>query len=124
MSKLDYVYIWADGVHLRIRLGESKARVLVLIGVRSDGAKELIAMDEGYHESSESWANLPRDCARRGVRAPVLAVGDGALGLWNGPREVFPDTAEQRCSAHKTANILDAPARSAQPAAKEAPAEI
>ena len=124
LSKLDYVYVWADGVHLRIRLGESKACVLVLIGVRADGTKELIAMDEGYRESGESWAGLLRDCARRGMRAPVLAVGDGALGFWNGLREVFPDTREQRCWVHKTANILDALPKSAQPAAKRALAEI
>jgi len=109
---------------MRIRLGESKACVLVLIGVRADGTKELIAMDEGYRESGESWAGLLRDCARRGMRAPVLAVGDGALGFWNGLREVFPDTAEQRCWVHKTANVLDALPKSAQPAAKKALAEI
>ena len=74
LSKLDYVYVWADGVHLGIRLGEGKACVLVLIGVRADGTKELIAMDEGYRESGESWANLLRDCARRRMRAPVLAM--------------------------------------------------
>jgi hypothetical protein len=102
LSKLDYVYVWADGVHLRIRLGESKACVLVLIGVRADGTKELIAMDEGYRESGESWAAVLRDCARRGMRAPVLAVGDGALGFWNGLREVFPDTVEQRCWVHRS----------------------
>ena len=78
------MYVWADGVRLRIRLGESKACVPVLIGVRADGTKELIAMDEGYRESGESWAALLRDCAWRGMRAPVLAVGDGALRFWNG----------------------------------------
>jgi putative transposase len=124
LSKLDYVYVWADGVHLRIRPGESKACVLVLIGVRADRTKELIAMDEGYRESGESWAALLRDCARRGMRAPVLAVGDGAPGFWNGLREVFPDTAEQRCWVHEIANVLDALPKSAQPAAKKALAEI
>ncbi len=111
-------------MHLRIRLGESKACVLVLIGVRADGTKELIAMDEGYRESGESRAALLRDCARLGMRAPVFAVGDGALGFWNGLREVFPETREQRCLVHKTANILDALPKSAQPAAKKALAEI
>lgn len=124
LSAVDYVYVWADGVHLRIRLGEAKACVLVLLGVRADGTKELIAMDEGYRESSESWANLLRDCARRGMRAPVLAVGDGALGFWNALREVFPTTREQRCWVHKSANVLDALPKSAQPAAKRALAEI
>jgi transposase-like protein len=124
LSATDYVYVWADGVHLRIRLEEAKATVLVLIGVRADGTKELIAMTDGYRESSEAWAGLLRDCARRGMRAPVLAVGDGALGFWNALKEVFPDTRHQRCWVHKTANVLDALPKSAQPAAKRAVQEI
>jgi transposase-like protein len=124
MSATDYVYVWADGVHLRVRLDQAKACVLVLVGVRVDGTKELIALEEGYRESSEAWAGLLRDCARRGMRAPVLAVGDGALGFWNALGEVFPETREQRCWVHKTANILDALPKSAQPAAKRAVQEI
>jgi putative transposase len=124
LSATDYVYVWADGVHLRIRLEEAKAAVLVLMGVRADGTKELIAMTDGYRESSEAWASLLRDCARRGMRAPVLAVGDGALGFWNALNEVFPDTRHQRCWVHKTANVLDALPKSAQPAAKRAIQEI
>jgi putative transposase len=124
LSGCDYVYVWADGVHLKVRLEEAKACVLVLLGVRADGRKELIALDSGYRESGESWANLLRDAARRGMRAPVLAVGDGALGFWKALREVFPQTREQRCWVHKTANILDALAKSAQPAAKTSLAEI
>ncbi|MET9888114.1 IS256 family transposase [Streptomyces sp. NPDC006430] len=119
-----YVYVWADGVHLRIRLEEAKAAVLVVVGVRADGTKELIAMTDGYRESSEAWAGLLRDCARRGMRAPVLAVGDGALGFWNALNEVFPETRHQRCWVHKTANVLDALPKSAQPAAKRAIQEI
>jgi transposase-like protein len=79
LSKTDFVYVWSDGVHLKVRLDEAEACVLVLVGVRADGSKELIAMDEGYRESGESWANLLRDAERRGMRAPVLAVGDGTL---------------------------------------------
>ncbi|MET7716171.1 IS256 family transposase [Streptomyces sp. NPDC005407] len=124
LSGTDYVYVWADGVHLRIRLEEAKAAVLVLMGVRADGTKELIAMTDGYRESSEAWAGLLRDCARRGMRAPVLAVGDGALGFWNALNEVFPATRHQRCWVHKTANVLDALPKSAQPAAKRAIQEI
>jgi transposase-like protein len=124
LSATDFVYVWADGVHLKIRLDEAKACVLVLIGVRADGSKELIAMDEGYRESSESWASLLRDAERRGMRAPMLAVGDGALGFWKALREVFPDTREQRCWVHKTANVLDSMPKSAQPAAKAAIADI
>ncbi|AEM82686.1 IS256 family transposase [Streptomyces violaceusniger] len=124
LSVTDYVYVWADGVHLRIRLEEAKAAVLVLMGVRADGMKELIAMTDGYRESSEAWAGLLRDCARRGMRGPVLAVGDGALGFWNALNEVFPNTRHQRCWVHKTANVLDALPKSAQPAAKRAIQEI
>jgi putative transposase len=93
-------------------------------GVRADGSKELIALDSGYRESGKSWANMLRDAARRGMRAPVFAVGDGALGFWKALREVFPETREQRCWVHKTANVLDALPKSAQPAAKNALADI
>jgi transposase-like protein len=100
LSSVDYVYLWADGIHVNIRLEEHKLCLLVLIGVRADGRKELVALADGYRESVESWADLLRDCARRGMRAPVLAVGDGALGFWGGLREVFPATREQRCWFH------------------------
>jgi transposase-like protein len=96
----------------------------VLIGVRADGSKELITLADGYRESVESWSDLLRDAKRRGMRAPVLAVGDGALGFWGGLREVFPDTREQRCWFHKSANVLAALPKSAHPAAKKALAEI
>jgi transposase-like protein len=115
LSQVDYVYLWADGIHVNIRLEEHKLCLLVLIGVRADGRKELIALADGYRESAESWADLLRDCARRGMRAPILAVGDGALGFWNGLREVFPATREGRCWFHKTANVLAALPKSAHP---------
>ena len=101
LSGADYVYLWADGIHVNIRLEEHKLCLLVMIGVRADGRKELIALADGYRESAESWADLLRDCARRGMRAPVLAVGDGALGFWNALREVFPETREGRCWFHR-----------------------
>jgi transposase-like protein len=124
LSAADYVYVWADGIHVNIRLEEHKLCLLVMIGVRADGRKELIALADGYRESAESWADLLRDCARRGMRAPVLAVGDGALGFWNGLREVFPQTTEGRCWFHKIANVLAALPKSAHSAAKKALAEI
>ena len=102
LSGVDYVYLWADGIHVNIRLEEHKLCLLVMIGVRADGRKELIALADGYRESAESWADLLRDCARRGMRAPVLAAGDGALGFWGALREVFPQTAEQRCWFHRS----------------------
>jgi transposase-like protein len=124
LSGVDYVYLWADGIHVNIRLEEHKLCLLVMIGVRADGRKELIALADGYRESTESWADLLRDCARRGMRAPMLAAGDGALGFWGALREVFPETAEQRCWFHKTANVLGALPKSAHPGAKKALAEI
>ena len=124
LSGVDYVYLWADGIHVNIRLAEHKLCLLVLIGVRTDGRKELVALADGYRESTESWADLLRDCSRRGMRAPVLAVGDGALGFWGALREVFPATREQRCWFHKIGNVLSAMPRSAHPGAKKALAEI
>ena len=124
LSGVDYVYLWADGIHVNIRLEEHKLCLLVLIGVRADGRKELVALADGYRESTESWADLLRDCSRRGMRAPVLAVGDGALGFWGALREVFPDTREQRCWFHKIANVLSAMPKSAHPGAKKALGEI
>jgi putative transposase len=124
LSGADYVYLWADGIHVNIRLEEHKLCLLVMIGVRGDGRKELIALADGYRESAESWADLLRDCSRRGMRAPVLAAGDGALGFWGALREVFPETEEQRCWFHKTGNVLAALPKSAQPGAKKALAEI
>jgi transposase-like protein len=124
LSGVDYVYLWADGIHVNIRLEEHKLCLLVMIGVRADGRKELVALADGYRESVESWADLLRDAARRGMRAPVLAVGDGALGFWGALREVFPQARAQRCWFHKIANVLGALPRSAHPGAKKALAEI
>jgi putative transposase len=123
LSEVDYVYLWADGIHVNIRLEEHKLCLLVMIGVRADGRKELVALTDGYRESVESWADLLRDCARRGMRAPVLVIGDGALGFWGALREVFPQARAQRCWFHKIANVLGALPKSAHPGAKKALAE-
>ena len=124
LSGTDYVYLWVDGIHLKVRLEQDKLCLLVMLGVRADGRKELVALTDGYRESADSWADLLRDCRRRGMRAPVLAVGDGALGFWKAVREVFPDTREQRCWFHKQANVLAALPKSAHPGAIEAMREI
>jgi transposase-like protein len=124
LSGVDYVYLWVDGIHVNIRLEEHKLCLLVMIGVRADGRKELVALTDGYRESTESWADLLRDAARRGMRAPVLAIGDGALGFWGALREVFPQARTQRCWFHKIANVLGALPKSAHPGAKKALAEI
>jgi putative transposase len=124
LKDTDYVYCWVDGIHLKVRLEQDKVCLLVMIGVRADGTKELIALDDGHRESTESWADLLRSCKRRGMTAPVLAVGDGALGFWSAVRDVFPETREQRCWFHKIANVLNCLPKSAQPGAKAALAEI
>ncbi|HEX6683706.1 MAG TPA: IS256 family transposase, partial [Candidatus Limnocylindrales bacterium] len=124
LADSDYVYVWVDGIHLKVRLETDKVCLLVIIGVRADGRKELVALADGFRESSESWADLLRDCRRRGMTAPALAVGDGALGFWKAVRDVFPETAEQRCWWHKIGNVLAALPKSAHPAAKRALAEI
>jgi len=124
LAEVDYVYCWVDGIHLKVRLEADKVCLLVIIGVRADGTKELVALSDGFRESAESWADLLRDCKRRGMRAPVLAVGDGALGFWKAVRDVFPETAEQRCWWHKIGNVLAALPKSAHPGAKRALAEI
>lgn len=124
LSATDYVYVWADGIHFNVRLEEERLCALVLVGVRVDGRKELIAIEDGYRESTESWADLLRDLKRRGMRAPVLAVGDGALGFWAALREVFPQTGHQRCWVHKRANVLNALPNSAQPTARRMLAAI
>jgi len=124
LAETDYVYCWVDGIHLKVRLEQDKVCLLVMIGVRADGTKELIALDDGHRESTESWADLLRSCKRRGMRAPVLAIGDGALGFWAAVRTVFPETREQRCWFHKIANVLNCLPKSAQPGAKAALTEI
>ena len=86
----DYVYLWVDGIHLKVRLEQDKVCLLVMIGVRADGQKELVALADGFRESSESWADLLRDCKRRGMRAPVLAVGDGVAGVLEGAARGVP----------------------------------
>ncbi|MBI4179920.1 IS256 family transposase [bacterium] len=118
LSGKNYVYVWADGVHVSIRLGEENLCLLVILGVTTEGDKEVIAIADGYRESTESWASVLRDLKRRGMKAPILAVGDGALGFWAAVRNVWPKTKEQRCWVHKIANVLDKLPKRLQPPAK------
>ena len=120
----DFVYVWADGVHFNVRLEEARLCCLVIVGVRADGTKELVAITDGHRESTDSWADLLRDLKRRGMRAPMVAVGDGALGFWAALRTVWPETTEQRCWVHKVANVLAALPKSTQPTARKLLAEI
>jgi transposase-like protein len=124
LRDVDYVYVFADGIHFNVRLEEARLCALVVVGVRSDGTKELVSISDGHRESIESWADVLRDLKRRGMTAPVLAVGDGALGFWGALSDVFPETAHQRCWVHKLANIMNALPKSAQPAARAALKEV
>ena len=102
-----YAYIWADGVYLGAGLERENSALLCILGAREDGTKELLAMQLGYRESTASWSEVLRDLRDRGLAAPLLAVGDGGLGLWAALREVFPATAHQRCWNHRVLNLLD-----------------
>ena len=124
LSDKDYVYVWADGVHFRVRLEDDRLCTLVLLGVRHDGTKELIAVEDGYRESAESWSSVLRDLKRRGLEAPMLAIGDGALGFWRAVRYVWPETREQRCWVHRLARVLDKLPKRLQSKAKLALHEI
>jgi putative transposase len=120
----DFVYLWADGVYFRVRLEEDRIACLVIIGVLADGTKEVVALEEGYRESQESWASLLRDLKRRGMKPPMLAVGDGNLGFWAALRDVFPECRGQRCWVHKIANVLDKLPKRLQSRAKDMLHEI
>jgi len=125
LSEVDYVYCFADGVHFSIRLGEQgRLCCLVIVGVRADGRKELVAVADGTRESTDDWAELLRDLRRRGMGAPVVMVGDGALGLWRALREVFPATREQKCWVHRVRNVLNALPKSVHAGARKALNEI
>jgi putative transposase len=129
LDELDYVYVWADGVYTNVRLPDADGAsdrlcLLVLLGVRPDGSKELVAVADGHREDTQSWLDVLRGLRERGMRAPELAVGDGALGFWGALRQVFPATREQRCWVHKTANVLAALPKRLQPQAKAALAAI
>jgi transposase-like protein len=117
-----YVYVWADGVHFNIRLDSGERQcILVLMGATEDGKKELIAIADGYRESEQSWKELLLDVRARGLEIdPELAIVDGALGFWKAVRQVYPSTREQRCTVHKTANVLDKLPKATQPKAKAA----
>lgn len=115
-----YAYLFCDGVHVSVRLGEDdRLCLLVVIGVREDGTKELLAVEDGYRESTESWASVLRELKRRGLNEPKLVIGDGALGIWAALRDVFPGARRQACWVHKIANVLDCLPKRLQPDAKK-----
>ncbi len=125
LSARRYVYVWADGVYLQARMEPQAECMLVLIGATPEGKKELLGFQVGVRESAQSWRELLVDLKARGLSiAPELATGDGALGFWKALDEVSPTTRHQRCTVHKTANVLDKMPKSVQPAAKSDLREI
>lgn len=122
LSQKHYVYVWADGIHVNVRLEDDankKQCILVLIGATADGRKELIAILDGYRESEQSWSELLLGLKHRGLTmAPKVAVADGALGFWAAARKTFPEMREQRCWVHKTANVLNNLPKSVQTKAR------
>ena len=114
-----YVYIWVDGIHFNIRLQEDRQCILVVMGATAEGKKELLAVQDGYRESEQSWKELLLDLKARGLTVdPKLATGDGALGFWAALPKVYSKTREQRCWVHKTANVLNKMPKSVQAMAK------
>lgn len=121
LKKKHYVYIWADGIYFNVRLDDERTCILILMGATQDGEKELIAVHDGYRESKLSWQEMLKELKSRGLKSlPKLAIGDGGLGFWAALREEFPETREQRCWVHKTANILDKMPKGVQSKAKQA----
>ena len=117
-----YVYLWADGVNIKIRIGEDKKLcLLVIVGVTAEGKKQVLAVESGYRESSQAWSMVFRDLFARGLKAPLLIIGDGALGLWSAVDELpeLAATRSQRCWVHKIANVLDKLPKRLQPKAKQ-----
>jgi len=120
LSGKRYVYWWADGIYSKVRM-DDKLCLLVIIGVTEQGRKELVAVEDGYRESAESWHELLADLRNRGLKiGPKLCVGDGALGFWNALSKLYPDAAHQRCWVHKTTNVLNKLPKAVQPKVKEA----
>jgi transposase-like protein len=107
LSEERIVYLYADGVNFSVRLEDDRLCCLALIGVRTDGAKVVLALEDGYRESSEAWLSLLRSLRDRGLKSPVLSIGDGALGFWAALSEVYPSSRQQRCVVHKKRNVLD-----------------
>ena len=108
LAEKEYVYIWADGLYFKVRLGDDeRIACLVIVGALPDGRKEVVAIEDGYRESTEAWKTVLRDLKERGMKAPRLAVADGALGFWRALHDIYPPTEGQRCWLHKMVNILD-----------------
>jgi putative transposase len=120
-----WVYLWVDGIYSGLRAEDARLCALVVIGVNERGEKKLLALEDGVRESKQSWREVLLALKGRGLTIPPrLAVGDGALGFWAALRDIYPETRQQRCWVHKTANVLNYLPKSLQPKAKAALHEI
>ncbi len=120
LSQKTFIYFWVDGIYFNVKMDETRHCMLVIIGACPDGRKELVAVADGYRESSDSWTSVLLDLKARGLKtAPKLAIGDGSLGFWKALKTVYPETRVQRCWMHKTGNILDKLPKSEQGRAKQ-----
>jgi transposase-like protein len=107
LSKDSWVYLWVDGIYSALRGEDERLCLLVVVGVNERGQKHFLAIEDGIRESAESWRGVLRNLKARGLVAPKLAVGDGALGFWKALDELYPKSAAQRCWMHKTGNVLN-----------------
>ncbi len=124
LDEEEWVYIWVDGIYSGLRADQQRLCALVVIGVNQQGEKHLLAIEDGIRESTQSWRELLLELKARGMNAPALAIGDGAMGFWGALEEIYPRTQQQRCWVHKTSNVLNALPKSVQPKAKQALHEI
>ncbi len=115
-----WVYIWVDGIYSGLRADQQRLCALVVVGVNARGEKHFLALEDGIRESTQSWREVLLDLKSRGMKAPELAVGDGAMGFWAALEEIYPTTRDQRCWLHKTGNVLNTLPKSVQPKAKRA----
>ena len=120
LDKDRWVYVWADGVYSGLRVERTKLCALVVIGVNERGEKHFLAIEDGVRESTQSWREVLLKLKSRGMNAPKLAIGDGAMGFWAALEEVYPDARQQRCWMHKTMNVLNCLPKSLQAKAKQA----
>lgn len=119
-----WVYVWVDGIYSGLRADDQRLCALGVIGVTSQGEKQLLAIEDGVRESTQSWREVLLQLKARGMKAPTVVIGDGALGFWGALEEVYPTTQPQRCWVHKTRNVPNALPKSVQPKAKQALHEI
>lgn len=124
LSQKRYAYFWADGIYSNVRM-DDRLCLLVIVGVTEHGHKELVAVEDGFRESSASWEEVLIKLRQRGlIHGPKLSVGDGALGFWSALSKIYPDCQHQRCWVHKTANVLNKVPKTMQPKLKQGLHEI